>query len=517
MLLVSRKLVAASLVIGLLACLTAPAAAQQDHLDPPGPPKWEEFVYLHSLRLLEDLDDGFLFFDGDTELLVRVQIAHPGHAGGEAVFAIEDIDMDPPYETLYHVLDGTLTEPERKGGKVRVYHHLECDPLPGVDFTITAWELDASNVGKVIQKLGEAATRSVAIPGMQGVAAYGPAAVALGAAIDLATNGITAIGSNSGLIGAGVSGWVQPTTKYEYKTEYVANVVDNFLCESSTSWFEWLFRLDSSDVGDGGSYHRDLELYPDLLSGFDEQHPFTKNRLGATFAGLSLQEALAAVDDIALEPGAETTPDVAAIQAALRDVTAEIPREALVEEINEGTLGGVDPGALLSAAVLLSSGDAHLAAFDHDLAIDDFITGIEVLLPLNHPEHKVWANLGRATEGGFGSGAPVLYGQGDLTASSPFTLSLANAAPSSIAWLVIGLPTGLHLLNAPFKGGTLVPAPDLFVLLPTFPDGHTPDLLTTWPGGLPAGLVLYFQYWVVDPSVPVTGLSASNALAATTP
>jgi hypothetical protein len=44
----------------------------------------------------------------------------------------------------------------------------------------------------------------------------------------------------------------------------------------------------------------------------------------------------------------------------------------------------------------------------------------------------------------------------------------------------------------------------------------TLTLMATWPAGVPSGLTLYFQEWIVDP-VAVAGLSGSNALSATTP
>ena len=92
------------------------------------------------------------------------------------------------------------------------------------------------------------------------------------------------------------------------------------------------------------------------------------------------------------------------------------------------------------------------------------------------------------------------------TAGSQATLTLSNALPSSTTTLIVGIAT----LNAPFKGGVMVPAPLLFLFgLPTGPLGELP-LNTTWPA-LPLGFSIYLQHWIVDAAGPA-GFSASNGL-----
>ena len=59
------------------------------------------------------------------------------------------------------------------------------------------------------------------------------------------------------------------------------------------------------------------------------------------------------------------------------------------------------------------------------------------------------------------------------------TLTLAGALENSTTNLVVGFSQ----LGAPFKGGTLVPNPDILLLgLPTGPSGSVP-LVAAWPGG----------------------------------
>ncbi|MHC5211074.1 MAG: hypothetical protein ACYTG2_10185 [Planctomycetota bacterium] len=122
----------------------------------------------------------------------------------------------------------------------------------------------------------------------------------------------------------------------------------------------------------------------------------------------------------------------------------------------------------------------------------------------------VWADLGNALAGTHGD--PSLVGQGTLIGCNPLGLTLSNALENSSTALVVGLST----LGAPFKGGVLVPSPDILLLgLPTDPAGSL-TLGASWPGGIPPGFTFTFQHWITDAAGP-QGLSASNAVAGTTP
>jgi hypothetical protein len=89
--------------------------------------------------------------------------------------------------------------------------------------------------------------------------------------------------------------------------------------------------------------------------------------------------------------------------------------------------------------------------------------------------------------------------------------NLAGAKPFSPSWLVVGVSA----LNAPFKGGVMVPFPYFgFQLLTDFFGAAAFGGL--WPGGVPTGFVTYFQWWMLDPGGP-QGFAASNALAGTAP
>ncbi|HEX5010110.1 MAG TPA: hypothetical protein VFY71_06895 [Planctomycetota bacterium] len=121
----------------------------------------------------------------------------------------------------------------------------------------------------------------------------------------------------------------------------------------------------------------------------------------------------------------------------------------------------------------------------------------------------VWTDVGHALAGA--GGAPVLKGSGQLVGDSVLKLALSGAAASAPATLVIGLTE----IDAPFKGGVLVPAADLLAPLVTSPGGGL-ALSGKWPAGVPSGALLFLQMWVADAGGP-KGFAASNGLKATTP
>jgi probable HAF family extracellular repeat protein len=115
-----------------------------------------------------------------------------------------------------------------------------------------------------------------------------------------------------------------------------------------------------------------------------------------------------------------------------------------------------------------------------------------------------WTDLGQGLPGV--AGVPVLDVHGSLLSGHPLTVALTGAKPSGSATLVVGLSE----LDASFKGGTLVPNPD--VLMPGLVldgDGAL-SLDAAWPPGVPSGLSLWLQAWIAD-AAAVQGFAASNA------
>lgn len=120
-----------------------------------------------------------------------------------------------------------------------------------------------------------------------------------------------------------------------------------------------------------------------------------------------------------------------------------------------------------------------------------------------------WIDLGQGLPGAHGE--PLLTGTGSLAGGTSVLISLDGALENSITALIVGLGQG----HVPFKGGVLVPTPDLITApLSTGPAGQV-DLGGLWPFGLPPESELVLQWWVADGAGP-QGLAASNAMLATT-
>ena len=105
------------------------------------------------------------------------------------------------------------------------------------------------------------------------------------------------------------------------------------------------------------------------------------------------------------------------------------------------------------------------------------------------------------------AGVPTLVGSGDLTPGGSFSVALADGAPSAATFVILGLSN----LSAPFRGGVLVPTPDL--ILSGFATNAGGDLVlpSTWPAAGLGCLPIYAQMWISDGSAPA-GYSASNGL-----
>jgi uncharacterized Zn-binding protein involved in type VI secretion len=119
------------------------------------------------------------------------------------------------------------------------------------------------------------------------------------------------------------------------------------------------------------------------------------------------------------------------------------------------------------------------------------------------PKRRLW----RYDDLALPYGVASLVGSGTLLPGAPFTLQLTGGPPAGVAHLV----AGLSWLAAPFKGGTLIPQPDLVLLgLPLGAHGQL-TLTGTWPAGIPSGTLLAVQYWLPDVHGPA-GFGASNGV-----
>jgi hypothetical protein len=120
-----------------------------------------------------------------------------------------------------------------------------------------------------------------------------------------------------------------------------------------------------------------------------------------------------------------------------------------------------------------------------------------------------WVVLGHGLAGK--AGIPQLAGTGLLIPGSNVEVSLTGAVSFAPLWLVVGFSA----LQAPFKGGIMVPSVDLVIGLATNGAGSL-SLGGSWPPGFPAETSLWLQAWIADDAGPA-GFAASDALQATTP
>jgi hypothetical protein len=120
---------------------------------------------------------------------------------------------------------------------------------------------------------------------------------------------------------------------------------------------------------------------------------------------------------------------------------------------------------------------------------------------------STWKNLGFGLAGT--NGLPRLFGSAPFAGGATMVLELQSARPSSPAVHMLGF----ERIDFPLLGGVLVPGPQLSVPFVTSPSGGATLSIPLVPG-LPAGLTLFFQSWVLDPVGPY-GIAASNAVQGT--
>lgn len=120
-----------------------------------------------------------------------------------------------------------------------------------------------------------------------------------------------------------------------------------------------------------------------------------------------------------------------------------------------------------------------------------------------------FADLGGALAGT--NGEPNLLAVGALQAGEVVDLIVNHGRPFAASWLVLGLGQ----LGLPFKGGTLVPTPDVLIGPIPLDDTGLLVLPAVWPP-LPPLVSIYAQTWVQD-ALAVHGFAATNGLKITTP
>lgn len=162
----------------------------------------------------------------------------------------------------------------------------------------------------------------------------------------------------------------------------------------------------------------------------------------------------------------------------------------------------VDPGTLRT--LLINSGVAQGTGGN----IGPLPNVTEAIMNLGVIALNPWTIIAAGLSGT--NGVPLLVATGTLLGGTNYTLDVSNARPVSLTYWVLGLSA----INAPFKGGILVPAPDLIIgpFLTSF--GGLLSVGGTFPSGVPLALSFYNQFWIIDP-VAVSGFAATNGVQGT--
>jgi Tol biopolymer transport system component len=165
-------------------------------------------------------------------------------------------------------------------------------------------------------------------------------------------------------------------------------------------------------------------------------------------------------------------------------------------------LGGfVSPHAISRDGrfVAFTSASSDLVSTDTNNVDDAFV----------YDTRPFFTDLGHGLAGS--NGTPTLAATGKPLAGDAVSWLLGDAKPSAPSALIIGNTNA----SAPFKGGTLVPLPQVLIPATTSAAGGA-AFAATWPPGVPADTVLYFQWWIEDQAGPA-GFAASTALQLTSP
>jgi hypothetical protein len=187
-----------------------------------------------------------------------------------------------------------------------------------------------------------------------------------------------------------------------------------------------------------------------------------------------------------------------------------------------GTGGFALPDARVS---LLGTGSSNVSAtigpvadFDGDGRLDvcaaltgSFQSWFALSLNRTYPPGSALLDLGHQLEGA--NGWPIQIASGSFAGGTPFSFSLAHGpVGGGVVYHIIGF----SILDAPFKGGTMVPTPNL-LSGPWTPTGTGALLLAgTWPMGVPSGFPLVAQFWFAS-SGSIAGFAASSGVLVTMP
>ena len=139
----------------------------------------------------------------------------------------------------------------------------------------------------------------------------------------------------------------------------------------------------------------------------------------------------------------------------------------------------------------------------------DHSQSLTTLLNHTYGPGSPFTDLGGALGGS--NGDPIQLASGTLVAGQPFAFKLFYGPPSGAAFHIVGLAA----LNAPFKGGTLIPFPHLVNGPLPLNASDAINLAANWPAG-GSGLTLWVQFWMPNGGGPA-GFVASSGVRAQIP
>ncbi|HTE05867.1 MAG TPA: VCBS repeat-containing protein, partial [Planctomycetota bacterium] len=178
----------------------------------------------------------------------------------------------------------------------------------------------------------------------------------------------------------------------------------------------------------------------------------------------------------------------------------------------DGRGGFAAPGVPFTTTAGSTTSEPHSADIDGDGRLDLVVLvassqpALGIALNRTYTEAEPLADLGFALAGS--KGYPVQIAEGQFGPGDPFSFALHGAPAGGATYHFVGA-TQIFL---PFKGGIVVPAPNV-ITGPWIADagGHL-ALAGHWPAGVPAGATLTLQFWFPDAGGPA-GFAASSAVA----
>jgi len=209
-------------------------------------------------------------------------------------------------------------------------------------------------------------------------------------------------------------------------------------------------------------------------------------------------------------PGLGDMDDDGVLDIVLNDSGADFMGELVVLRGQGG--GAFAQNVAVTASVFAGGGSIAVGDMDDD-GLLDAVTGsggVSVFRNHTYLPGSPFLDHGHALPGT--NGYPVQLASGSLLAGEPFAFQLVNGLPRGLATIVLGASQA----DLPFKGGTMVPFPDLLLFgNPMGPDGAA-GVAGNWTPGIPSGITLWLQWWFADEG-GVAGKAASSGLSLTTP